>query len=108
MTHQVSYIKERDGGLEIHVLVVPKSSREAILGQYQDRLKIALTAAPEKGKANEALVKFLAKSFGIPKSNISILSGETNKRKTIFLRHFTNSQRVREVAEKGVLASKNS
>ena len=70
-------------GCKLEIIVAPKSSRNAVLGEYQGRIKIALTAAPTDGKANQALVEFLAEKLGIPKRNISILRGATNKRKLV-------------------------
>ncbi|MCL4115596.1 UNVERIFIED_CONTAM: hypothetical protein GTU68_058643 [Idotea baltica] len=48
-----------------------------------DRLKIAITAPPVDGKANKHLVKFLAKQFKVAKSQINIVSGETDRDKTV-------------------------
>ena len=55
------------------------------MGEYNAALKIAVQAPPEKGKANETLIKFLAKTLGISKQNIKILAGETNQLKKIQL-----------------------
>ena len=65
------------------VIVAPKASRNAVIGEYQGSIKIALTAAPTDGKANQALIEFLAEKLKLPKRNISILRGTTNKRKLV-------------------------
>jgi uncharacterized protein (TIGR00251 family) len=71
--------------VKIDVIIQPKSSRDEIVGMHGDCLKIKLTAPPVDGKANAALITFLAKTLGIPKSNITIIRGKTGRRKTIEL-----------------------
>jgi uncharacterized protein (TIGR00251 family) len=71
-----------DGQLSLFVKVTPKSSRTRIIGRMVDgTLKIAVAAAPEKGRANAALCDFLARELGIPKSAVSVESGHTSSRK---------------------------
>jgi hypothetical protein len=48
-----------------------------------DRLKVSVNAPPVEGKANEAVQRVLAKTFGVPRSAVTILRGETGKRKTV-------------------------
>lgn len=55
-------------------------------------VKIKVTAAPSKGKANEAVIKLLAKELGIKKSQIAIVSGETSKIKIIELNGVGNNE----------------
>ena len=57
----------------------------AILGVRDGMLRVAVTAAPEKGKANRAIIDLLSKSFGLPKSSIQVLSGETSSKKRVLL-----------------------
>ena len=71
------------------VKVVPASSRCALSGIYDGMLKVKLSAAPEKGKANEELIGFLAKMMNIKKKNISIISGKTNPVKQIEIKPIT-------------------
>jgi len=65
------------------VKVLPKTSREEIVGWENDALKIRLKAVPEKGEANKALIAFLSKTLGISKQSISIVSGETSRKKKL-------------------------
>ena len=67
----------------LQIIVAPKASRNAVIGEYQGGIKIALTAPPTDGKANQALVEFLSEKLGVPKRNISIIRGATNKRKVV-------------------------
>jgi uncharacterized protein len=57
------------------------SRRNAILGERDGLLRVAVTEAPEKGKANKAIVAVLSRSLGVSKSSIKLLSGETSVRK---------------------------
>lgn len=61
----------------------PKASNDGIVGLHGDSLKIRITAPPIEGKANAHLIKFLAKQFGVPKSAISIISGELGRQKRL-------------------------
>lgn len=72
----------------ITVRLTPKASKNAVLGWVTDEhdkpvLKVSVTAVPEKGKANEALIKLLSKEWHIPKSAITILRGETDRIKLL-------------------------
>ena len=61
----------------------PKASQDEIVGEHGNHLKIRITAPPIDGKANQHLVKFLAKAFGTAKGNISIENGELGRVKVI-------------------------
>lgn len=76
-------IKEFSNAVTFKVRLTPRSSRNAIVGEHEGALKIALTAPPVEGAANEALVEFLAKVLGIRKSAVKIVSGEKSKNKTV-------------------------
>lgn len=70
----------------LRVKITPKASKNAILGHMDDEhktLKISVTAAPEKGKANQAVIEILCKEYKVPKSNIKIISGHTSQIKLI-------------------------
>ena len=66
------------------VKVIPKSSRNEIAGVLDDgTLRIRVAAAPEKGKANEALCAFLAEELGIAKSRVTVVRGHSSSRKLV-------------------------
>jgi len=67
------------------VKAVPGSSRTRIAGLHDQRLKVQIAAAPEKGKANKELIQFFAKTFKIPKSALEITSGLQNPAKEVSL-----------------------
>lgn len=67
----------------ITVKVIPKSSKSEIIGWENDQLKVRLKAVPEKGEANEELIRVLAEYFDIPKSQITIIRGHKSRIKTV-------------------------
>lgn len=71
------------GGVRLSVQITPNAKKSEVIGVLDDVLKIRLQAQPIEGKANEALVRFLADMLGVPKSAVSITHGQTNKRKII-------------------------
>ena len=76
-------ITEAGGGVTFAVRVVPRASRNEIAGIHGDALKIRLTAPPVEGRANEALIAFLARRLGVRKSQVEIVAGATSRRKMI-------------------------
>jgi uncharacterized protein (TIGR00251 family) len=70
-------------GIRVTVQVMPNAKKSEVVGVIDDALKIRLHAQPIEGKANDALVRFLADALGIPKSTVSILRGHTSKRKIV-------------------------
>jgi uncharacterized protein (TIGR00251 family) len=76
----------KNGRLQLTVKVIPKSSRNEIVGFLDDgTLKLKITAAPEKGKANAEVCDFLAEQFGVSKRQVSIVRGETSPLKHIVI-----------------------
>ena len=69
----------------LRVKVVPGASRSKIAGLLGDRIKIAVAAAPEDGKANEALCELLAKTLSLPRRNVIVTQGHTQPRKTLLI-----------------------
>jgi uncharacterized protein (TIGR00251 family) len=67
----------------LKVRLHPGARKNAITGTLDGALKIALTAPPVDGKANEALIAFLADQLRIPKSSITLTSGQTSRQKTL-------------------------
>jgi uncharacterized protein (TIGR00251 family) len=67
----------------LKVYLQPKASKNEIVGPYRDGIKVRVTAAPVEGKANEALLKFLAKEFGVTPSSVEIVRGHRSREKVI-------------------------
>jgi uncharacterized protein (TIGR00251 family) len=76
-------IGQTNGGVVFSAKVVPGSSKTAVAGVLDGMLKVKVAAAPEKGKANQCLVEYLAGQLGVKKNCIAIVSGKTNPVKTI-------------------------
>jgi hypothetical protein len=81
-TMDIPYSETRDG-IIIEVKVDPRASKKGIVGVMDNILKVKLTAPPVGGAANEQLIELLAEKYGVKKSNITILRGETSRRKTV-------------------------
>ena len=76
-------VSENSAGVSFAVKIQPRAKKNAIVGALDDALKIALTAPPVEGRANEACIKFLSNLLEVPRSSVSIASGETSRRKVI-------------------------
>jgi uncharacterized protein (TIGR00251 family) len=82
-------IREVEGGVVVSVKVQPNASKDRVVGEHADQLKIAVTVAPEKGKANKSVIKILSKLLGVKTSDIEIVSGETSRDKKVFFRNIS-------------------
>ena len=76
-------VEEIKGGVVFKVKVLPGSSRTAVCGLLDEMVKIKVSAAPEKGKANKCLLDFLAKQLGVKKGAVNIISGKTSTVKSV-------------------------
>ena len=79
-------IREHPEGVVFKIFVQPRSAKNMIVGLHGEALKIKLTAPPVDNAANKMCIKFLAKSLGVPKSQIEIISGHTSRTKQVLLR----------------------
>ena len=92
-------------GITIAIKLTPKAKREEISGLMPGEngttlLKVSVTAPPEDGKANKALIALLSKEWGLPKSALSLLTGETSRQKVILIEGETAAlmERFKEVS----------
>ena len=76
-------LAEKNNALVFTVRVVPRASKSEIVGSHDGALKIRLAAPPVDGAANEELVKLLSKTFGVAKSAVEILSGQSARMKQV-------------------------
>jgi uncharacterized protein len=75
-------------GVRVTVRVTPKASRNAVTGLAERAdggvaLKVGVTAVPEDGKANEAVIKLLAKAWGVPRTSVAVVAGATDRNKIL-------------------------
>jgi uncharacterized protein len=75
--------RELDGALVVDVLVQPRASRAGVGPVVGERLRVSVTAPPVDGEANAAVIEALAKAFGVRRAAVSIVRGETGRRKTV-------------------------
>lgn len=73
-------------GLVLELRITPNASKNQILGYYGEKqIKVAIKCPPVDGKANEALVIFLAEIFSVSKKNVELISGETSRTKKVLI-----------------------
>ncbi|AKJ27745.1 DUF167 domain-containing protein [Caldimonas brevitalea] len=78
-----AYLRRSRRGLEIDVSVVPNASRTQCVGLHDGALRVRLQAPPVDGKANEALLRWVAERLGLPRGQVELLRGQTSRRKTV-------------------------
>jgi len=78
-----------DGRITLTLHIQPGAKKTAFAGLHGDALKIRLAAPPVDGKANEALLRFVAEALTLPKSAVSLKSGQTSRRKVLELQGAT-------------------
>jgi uncharacterized protein (TIGR00251 family) len=88
-------IHETADGVTFAVKVHPRAKTTAITGELGDALKISLTTPPIEGRANQACIEFFAKLLKVPRSSVTIASGQTSRNKVIRVAGVT-AQQVRE------------
>ncbi len=79
------FLQPYKDGVRLEVYLQPKASRSEIVGLYGEALKIKVKAPPVEGKANKALLLFLADLLGLPRRRLEIISGLTSRRKSIYI-----------------------
>ena len=89
-----------EGGCVLSVLVSPGAGRDELRGEHDGRLKVALSAPPEKGKANKSLCAFLAREAGVRRSQVQVISGLTSRQKEVLF------ERVPPDALDGIIAER--
>lgn len=78
-----TWLTEAPDHLLLALRVQPGAKRTEVVGAHGDALKIRLAAPPVDGKANEALIAFLAEAFGVPTRNVTIVSGPAGRSKRV-------------------------
>ncbi len=72
-------------GVLLHVHAQPGARRNGLIGEHDGALRVAVTAPPDKGKANAAILDVLAGALGLKPSQLALIAGETSRRKRILL-----------------------
>ena len=76
-------IHDTPAGATFQVKVHPRARKNAVTGVLSDALKLALTAPPVEGRANEACIAFIAELLNVPRSSVTIAAGESSRQKLI-------------------------
>jgi len=79
----VGWFRRQGPDIILHVQVQPRASTDAVAGVIGNYLKIRITAPPVEGRANEHLIAYLAKLFGIPKNKVILERGDSAKHKVL-------------------------
>ena len=69
--------------VRLHVRVTPRAARDCIDGPRDGVLRVRLTAPPAEGRANEALIRLLARALGVPPRNVRVARGQTTRKKLV-------------------------
>ena len=85
-------IQDHPEGCVLSVRAQPGARRNGIVGEKAGTLKVAVTAPPDQGRANKALIEVLAECLGIKKSQVELLSGQTHREKRFLIRGVTRQQ----------------
>jgi uncharacterized protein (TIGR00251 family) len=78
-----SFAQDVADGCTLSVRLHPGARKNGVTGVHADALKIALTAPPVDGKANEALIAFLADALHLPRARVALVAGATSRAKTV-------------------------
>jgi uncharacterized protein len=85
-------------GVILPVKAQPRASRDGIRGEAGGMLKVSVTQVAEKGKANQAILEVLAEGLGMRRSQIELISGETQSQKKFLIRGVTREELARRIA----------
>ena len=97
-------LHETSAGISFAVKIHPRAKQNRITGLLGEALKLALTAAPVDGRANQACIEFLSDLLHLPRSSITIVSGQTSHRKVIRVTG-TSIELIKTTLEKHVAAA---
>jgi uncharacterized protein (TIGR00251 family) len=96
-----SWLKPVPGGIEVSLYVQPRASRTKPVGEHGEALKLQVAAPPVEGEANAELTRYLAKTFGVPKAQVELLSGDTSRHKRFRISGATEAQALEALAASG-------
>jgi uncharacterized protein (TIGR00251 family) len=91
-------LDEQGGAVTLRVRAVPGSQRDRVIGQHGDALRVAVAAAPERGKANRRLLAVLAKELGLPPASLTLVSGDASRDKRVRIDGISAAELRRRIA----------
>lgn len=102
----VLFCREKGERLTITLHVQPRAKKTAIVGVHGDALKVKVSAPPVDGAANDELIAFFAKYFGVPKSRVEVKQGEQSRHKVLEVIGVTSSELTALLIKQGLLTIK--
>jgi uncharacterized protein (TIGR00251 family) len=94
MDDDVIAIADHPEGCILPVRAQPGARKNAVLGEHAGALKVAVTAPPEDGRANQALVELLRKALGLKRSQVELIGGLTSRDKKFLIRGVTKDELI--------------
>jgi uncharacterized protein len=85
-------VRDTPAGATFAARVQPRARKNAIAGEVGDALKLALTAPPVEGRANQACIEFLAELLNVPRRSVTIVGGQTSRNKVIRIAGFSAAE----------------
>lgn len=82
----------------LHVRVSPGAAQAGIVGRHGDAWKVRVSAAPERGKANQAVVELLANALQVPRASLEVLAGHGGRDKVVSIAGITRAETERRLA----------
>lgn len=79
-------LEVREGAVVLSIKAQPGAKRNAVVGVHAGTLKVAVTVAPEQGKANQAIAALLADTLGLKKADVELIAGQTSRAKKFLVR----------------------
>jgi uncharacterized protein (TIGR00251 family) len=79
----MGFFREFDGGLELLIWVAPRASRPSLGPLHGERLRVAVSAPPVDGAANEAVRRLLSDALEVPRGAVTIVQGDSSRQKTV-------------------------
>lgn len=86
-----------EAGVRIRVRAVPGAGRDAVIGRHGEAFRVAVRAAPERGKANEAVCGVVAAAAGVPRRHVEIVSGHGGRDKVLLVRGVGSEDVLRRI-----------
>ena len=85
-------LSDHPEGVVLPVRAQPSAKRSGLCGEHNGALKVAVTQVAEKGKANQSLIETLANGLGLKRSQIELVSGQTQRDKRVLIRGITRAE----------------
>ena len=87
----------REAGAVLELWVQPRASRDEVAGLQDGAVKVRVAAPPVDGEANEALLRFLAKALGVPRSSLEVVRGQSGRRKAVRVAGLEQAEALRRL-----------